>query len=69
MTFYAQSRIHSELALDGLRDLSLQGVIARLRAWNEARITRNALNALSDRELMDVGLTRNDIEKVAYGKF
>lgn len=37
----------------------------RLRAWNDARITSHALNALTDRELLDLGLTRGDIASVA----
>ncbi|WP_412562039.1 DUF1127 domain-containing protein [Thalassobius sp. MITS945101] len=36
-----------------------------LEGWNEARITRKALSALTDRELDDIGLTRADIEAVA----
>lgn len=36
-------------------------VIASVSAWNEARRTRKALNALSDRELDDIGLSRADI--------
>ena len=31
-------------------------------AWNDARITRKALNKLSDRELDDIGLCRGDID-------
>ena len=31
-------------------------------AWNDARLTRNALAKLSDRELDDIGLCRGDIE-------
>lgn len=31
-------------------------------AWNDARVTRKALNKLSDRELDDIGLCRGDIE-------
>lgn len=31
-------------------------------AWNDARVTRKALNRLSDRELDDIGLCRGDIE-------
>jgi len=31
-------------------------------AWNDARVTRNALAKLSDRELSDIGLTRYDAE-------
>ncbi|WP_128254623.1 DUF1127 domain-containing protein [Falsirhodobacter deserti] len=34
-----------------------------VRDWNDARVTRNALNKLSDRELNDIGLTRADIAK------
>lgn len=33
--------------------------------WNDARMTRNALAGLSDRELEDIGLSRSDIEAVA----
>jgi len=35
---------------------------ASLAAWNDARITRNALGKLSDRELDDIGLCRGDVE-------
>ncbi|KEJ96244.1 DUF1127 domain-containing protein [Pseudosulfitobacter pseudonitzschiae] len=38
--------------------------IASVMAWNDARVTRNALSALSDRELEDIGLTRGDIDTV-----
>lgn len=34
-------------------------------AWNDARQTRNALGALTDRELDDIGLVRGDIDDVA----
>ena len=33
--------------------------------WNDARLTRNALTSLSNRELEDIGLSRGDIETVA----
>lgn len=33
-------------------------------AWNKARKTRNALYALSNRELDDIGLCRADIELI-----
>lgn len=42
---------------------------ASVVAWNDARVTRNALNGLSDRELEDIGLTRGDIEYVAVRGF
>lgn len=37
------------------------GLFGRMAAWNDARVTRNALSKLSDRELDDIGLTRADI--------
>ncbi len=36
-----------------------------LSGWNDARVTRNALYRLSDRELTDIGLSRGDIDAVA----
>lgn len=36
--------------------------------WNDARMTRNSLSALTDRELDDIGLHRGDIDSVA-GRF
>ncbi|WP_305969888.1 MULTISPECIES: DUF1127 domain-containing protein [unclassified Mameliella] len=33
--------------------------------WNDARLTRNSLSALTDRELEDIGLHRGDIDEVA----
>ncbi|MEO1140449.1 MAG: DUF1127 domain-containing protein [Pseudomonadota bacterium] len=43
---------------------SLQSIVAAFAAWNDARITRNALSKLSDRELDDIGLSRSDIDRV-----
>lgn len=40
-------------------------VLASVVAWNDARLTRNALITLTDRELDDIGLTRSDIDSVA----
>lgn len=39
-----------------------------LAAWNDARATRKALNALSDRELSDIGMCRGDIDAVSQGR-
>lgn len=44
---------------------ALNTVIATIVAWNDERVTRNALSKLSDRELEDIGLVRGDIETVA----
>ena len=41
---------------------------ARVIGWNDARVTRNALSQLSDRELEDIGLCRGDIDFIA-GKY
>lgn len=41
---------------------------ATLIAWNDARQTKNALGALSDRELADIGMCRGDIDRVAHGQ-
>lgn len=40
------------------------GVFAAVAAWNDARVTRNALAKLSDRELDDIGLCRGDIDAI-----
>ena len=43
---------------------SVSDKAAALAAWNGARVTRNALAKLSDRELDDIGLCRGDIEVI-----
>ena len=35
-----------------------------IAAWNDARVTRNALSKLTNRELDDIGLCRGDIENI-----
>ena len=40
-------------------------LFASVAAWNDARVTRNALSRLSDRELDDIGLSRADIDPIA----
>jgi uncharacterized protein YjiS (DUF1127 family) len=47
----------------------LGDIVGSVIAWNDARVTRNALSALSDRELDDIGLTRGNIESVALNHF
>lgn len=42
-------------------------MISAFVAWNDARVTRNTLSGLSDRELDDIGLVRGDIDDVANG--
>ena len=43
----------------------LANVYTSVVDWNDARVTRNALSALTDRELEDIGLVRGDIDQVA----
>ena len=38
--------------------------VEALKAWNSARVTRNALHRLSNRELDDIGLSRGEIELI-----
>ena len=38
---------------------------AAIAGWNDARITRNALSKLTERELDDIGLTYGDIDAIA----
>lgn len=40
-------------------------IIGAFAAWNDARITRNALSKLSARELDDIGLCIGDIDMIA----
>lgn len=41
---------------------------ALFQSWNDARLTRRTLDALSDRELDDIGLHRGAIETVSRGR-
>ena len=47
----------------------VMGLFGTVVAWNDARVTRNALAALSDRELDDIGLIRGDIDLVSNSDF
>lgn len=40
-----------------------------IAAWNDARVTRKSLSALTDRELDDLGLVRGDIDDIARGTY
>ncbi len=51
----------------GKSGLSIASLLGALAAWNDARMTRNALSRLSNRELDDIGLLRSDIETVVNG--
>ena len=47
----------------------LAEVFGRIAAWNDARVTRKSLSALTDRELEDLGLVRGDIDDIARGTY
>ncbi len=55
--------------LFGRINAALTSVYGSVVAWNDARVTRNALAGLSDRELEDIGLVRGDIDQVADGNY
>ena len=55
--------------LGGRIGTTLASITATIAAWNDARMTRNALSSLSDRELEDIGLVRGDIDEVAEKQF
>jgi uncharacterized protein YjiS (DUF1127 family) len=42
----------------------LSALISTIAEWNDARVTRKALSALTDRELDDIGLVRGDIGRI-----
>ena len=46
-----------------------RGMIDDLKAKMEARRTRFELEALSDQQLKDIGISRTDIAAIANGKF
>lgn len=46
----------------------LADIVATITAWNDARVTRQGLSRLSDRELDDLGLVRGDIDDIANGR-
>lgn len=52
-------------SLTGRLSAMVASLASGLISWNDARVTRNSLAQLSDRELDDIGLTRGDIEEVA----
>lgn len=43
-------------------------VVNAVAEWNDARVTRNTLSGLTDRELEDIGLCRGDIDVVVEGR-
>jgi uncharacterized protein YjiS (DUF1127 family) len=40
-------------------------ITAPIRAWNRARLTARQLDELTDRQLVDIGVVRGDIDELA----
>lgn len=59
------SRTYGSYGLVGRISASISAIVASVVEWNDARVTRNALSGLSDRELEDIGMVRGDIDRVA----
>ncbi|OIQ30585.1 MAG: hypothetical protein BM562_09605 [Alphaproteobacteria bacterium MedPE-SWcel] len=38
--------------------------VAAILTWNDVRMTRKVLSALTDRELSDIGLSRGDVDAI-----
>lgn len=65
MATYVTSRTAPFGAITTYRVIQhVSNVFAAMIAWNDARVTRNALGKLSDRELDDIGLCRGDIASI-----
>jgi uncharacterized protein YjiS (DUF1127 family) len=47
---------------------AFSALASAVSTWNDARVTRNSLGKLSDRELDDIGLCRGDIEVIAQSR-
>lgn len=48
---------------------AVETAISSLKTWNANRKTFNMLNALSSRELDDIGLARGDLKALQSGVF
>ena len=45
----------------------LTNIVRLIRAWKRYNRSLNELNRLGDRELADIGISRSDIQRVAWG--
>ena len=57
--------ISQRFFVHGERTMSL---VSRYQTWNSHRRTRQALNALSDRQLEDIGVNRTQIPSFGYSR-
>jgi uncharacterized protein YjiS (DUF1127 family) len=65
MALFETTRSTDGLGPRGLRSNLFVNLTSALMQWNDARITRKALDGLTDHELDDIGLCRGDIEAIA----
>lgn len=65
MAAFEVTRAPSVAANRGLVSNFFASAAAAVVAWNDQRMTRNALSKLSNRELDDIGLVRGDIDAIA----
>ncbi len=45
---------------------AMRMLVQSIVTWNDLRKTRAALRQLSDHELEDIGLSRDDIDRIAF---
>jgi uncharacterized protein YjiS (DUF1127 family) len=55
----------SGILFGGRLNIFAATLIGKFSAWNDARVTRNSLSKLTNRELDDIGLCRGDIQDIA----
>lgn len=65
--YYVTRTTYDSHAFFGRIGSFLASAVGAVVGWNDARVTRNALAGLTDRELDDIGLVRGDIDLVAEG--
>ncbi|MEH6835038.1 MULTISPECIES: DUF1127 domain-containing protein [Falsihalocynthiibacter] len=61
---YSSGTIANGASIGGRVFGALATLFGTFADWNDTRATRNALRKLSDRELDDIGLCRQDIERI-----
>jgi len=52
------------VALPASKPTGLRALIAAFHAWREKQVALAELDMMTDRELMDIGLTRSDVHRV-----
>lgn len=63
------SAIDTNRGLGGTRSIGFGSkLLGAVAAWKDARVTKNALGRLTDRELDDIGLCRGDIDRIAHAR-